>query len=326
MNTQRRIKLALLASAGCLMTALSGCHRGADADVAPAAATATANAADSVVLKPDEVAKMGIATTPAQAAMHTPEAAGYGTVVAHDSIAQAVAELQTAAAVERQSRAARDRGSRLAGTPGALPLETQEGAQRQAVVDQAALELAKRRLSSTFGLNPPWKTNFASPELAALASGRSQLVRVTFPLGALADQDPHTLRFLPLNGAAGARGWRSTVIWRAPADASVPGKSFFAVLPGGDVGEGERLLAWAPFGAADAGVEVPAAATVISGGRYWCYVETKPGVFVRTEIDASMPTDNGYFVKDGVSPGDQLVTTSAGQLLAREMNPGAAAD
>ena len=181
---------------GCL-AALTSCHRGPDADGRPAVAANdeapqqdAEDAADGVSLKPQEVEKMGIVTTAAAAALHTPEATGYGMVIAHETIAQGVAEVETAAAVERQSRAMLERGQRLAGTPGAMPLETQEGAQRQSVVDQAALQLARRRLSSTFGLNPPWKTNFAAPELSALASGNSQLVRVTFPLGALGDHDP----------------------------------------------------------------------------------------------------------------------------------------
>ena len=322
----------LLASICCL-AALTGCHRGPDADDRPVAAanakaaqTDTADAADGVSLKPEEIEKMGIVTTAAAAALHTPEAAGYGTVVAHETIAQGVAEVETATAVERQSRAALERHRRLAGTPGAMPLETQESAQRQSVVDQAALQLARRRLSSTFGLNPPWRTHVAAPELSALASGTSQLVRVTFPLGALGDHDPVTLRFMPINAVTGGRSWKSTEVWRAPADASVPGRSFFAVLHGGDAAEGERLMAWAPVGAPDSGVELPASAAVVSAGRYWCYVEAKPGVFVRTAIDASMPTDTGYFIKDGVSPGDKVVTAAAGQLLARETNPSMAAD
>jgi hypothetical protein len=73
-------------------------------------------------------------------------------------------------------------------------------------------------------------------------------------------------------------------------------------------------------------VEIPAAAVIISNGQYWCYVEEKPGVFVRTEVDTSMPTADGYFVKEGVSAGDLVVTASAGQLLAREMNPSTAAE
>jgi hypothetical protein len=39
-----------------------------------------------------------------------------------------------------------------------------------------------------------------------------------------------------------------------------------------------------------------------------------------------MPTDDGYFVKEGLEPGAQVVTTSAGQLLARETNPSTGAD
>lgn len=328
-----RIAVGLLASTGCLAIALTGCHQRPDADDRPAAAApdkeagqGTADAADGVSLTPDEIEKMGIVTTPVAAALHTPEAAGFGVVVAHESIAQGVAEVETAAAVERQSRAVLERGRRLADTPGAMPLENQEAAQRQAMVDLAALKLAERRLSATFGLNPPWKNNVASAELSALASGASQLVRVTFPLGALGDHDPALLRFLPIDAVTAGSGWNSTVIWRAPADASIPGKSFFAVLNGGDAGEGQRLMAWAPVGTPEAGVALPASAAVISAGKYWCYVEQKPGVFVRTAIDPSMPTDSGYFVKDGISPGEKVVTASAGELLARETNPSTAAD
>ncbi len=39
-----------------------------------------------------------------------------------------------------------------------------------------------------------------------------------------------------------------------------------------------------------------------------------------------MPLGEGYFVNKGVAVGDQVVTQSAGLLLAREMNPGTAAD
>jgi len=47
---------------------------------------------------------------------------------------------------------------------------------------------------------------------------------------------------------------------------------------------------------------------------------------VRTELDPNMPTDEGYFVREGIEPGAQVVTTSAGALLARETNPSTEAD
>jgi hypothetical protein len=312
----------------------SACHKTpakVDADDTPAAdakgkAAAGEESAEGVTLKPDEIVKMGIVATAATATSHTPETIGFGTVMPHEALAQAVAELTTAVAVERQSRSALARGQRLAGTPGAMPLDTQEAAERQATVDQAALELAKRRLSSTFGQDPPWKNQSSSPELTALASGKIKLVRVTFPLGALGESDPSTLRLAHINAAPGGKSWESRSVWSAPADASIPGKSFFALLKRGDAGEGEHLLAWARVGEAESGVEIPAAAVIISNGKYWCYVEEKPGLFVRTEVDTGMPTADGYFVKEGISAGDKIVTASAGELLAREMNPSTAAE
>jgi hypothetical protein len=280
---------------------------------------AAAAEAEGVTLKPEEIEKAGIKTTPAAASRHAPEVGGYALVITREAIAQAVADLSTAAAMERQSRAALARSKSLAGTPGAMAIEAQEAAERQATVDQASLQLAERKLSALYGRNAPWKDDYASPELTTLARGESKLVRVTFPLGALGASVPKTLRLAHMSESLGGKSFESDTLWSAPADSSLPGRSFFAILRGSDVSEGERLLAWAPVGAAEPGVLIPYAAVLINGGKYWCYVEEKPGLFVRKEIDPGMPTDQGYFVKEGVAAGANLVTTSAGELLAREL-------
>jgi hypothetical protein len=281
--------------------------------------------AAAVRLAPEEAAKAGIRTTPAAAMQHTPETTGYAVVITREAFAQAIADLNTAAAVERQSRAALARSKSLAGTPGAMPVEAQEAAERQATVDRAALMLAERRLTAAYGQNPPWKTNFASPELAALASGALKLARVSFPLGALGSGVPTTLRLTHIGAAPNARTIESHEIWSAPADASLPGRSFFAILKGQDVSEGERLLAHAPADGAEPGVVIPLDAVVMSGGKYWVYVEEQPDHYVRTEIDPGAPVDGGYFVKQGLAAGSRIVTSSAALLLARELG-GEAAD
>jgi hypothetical protein len=262
---------------------------------------------------------MGITTTAAQAIQNAPEVQGFGVVLAHETIATAVAEVTTAIAAARQSRAALERTHRLTGTPGAMPAETQENAERQAVADRAALELARQKLSSSFGSNPPWKNSGDSADLRALASGVAKLIHVTFPLGQLGDTDPNNVRLTRIDGS---KSWPSKVVWHAPADATVPGQSFFAILKSAELSEGDHLLAWTPVGETQAGVLVPAAAAVISNGKFYCYVEQKPGTFVRTEFDPGRPTGEGYFVKDRISAGDRIVTHAAGQLLARETNPG----
>ena len=307
------------------LLSIAACRQAPSAAQAPAEGAKENAAAEApgVTLKPDELDRMGIRITPVVATQQAPESTGFAFVLTREAIAQSIADLNTAAAVERQSRAALARARSLAGTPGAPSVEAQEAAERQATVDQAALVLAERRLSATYGRNAPWKGNYRSPELAALASGESKLTRVTFPLGALGSAVPAKLRLAHL-GESQSGSFGSDSVWSAPADASVPGKSFFALVKGSDASEGERLLARAPLGAAAAGVVIPFAAVLISGDKYWCYIEEKPGVFARTEIDAGMPTDEGYFVTAGIAAGARVVTTSAGQLLARELGASAA--
>lgn len=98
------------------------------------------------------------------------------------------------------------------------------------------------------------------------------------------------------------------------------------MLNTGELGEGERIIAWAPIGAPQPGVLVPAEAMVISEGKYWCYIEAKPGSFVKTQIDIGKPFETGYVVTQGVKAGDRVVTRGASQLLAQESNSGADAD
>jgi len=301
---------------------LCGCQKAPSAEEKPAAAASGATgegAEEGVSLKPEEIEKMGIVTTEARAITSEPEADGFGVVTPHETIAQAVAELRTAVAAAHQSHSALERSKRLAGTPGAMPADTQETAERQSAADQAALELARQRLSSTFGQSPPWKNSENSPELATLASGQAKLVRVTFPLGSVDDATPNSMRLSHIGTTH--KSWQSHSVWRAPADTNVPGRSFFAILKGSEVGEGDHLMAFAPVGVAESGVLVPAAAALISAGRFWCYVEKEPGTFVRTQFDPGRPTPDGYFVKEGIAAGDKIVTASAGQLLARESNP-----
>jgi len=318
---------------------LVGCHKAPATEAAAAGPDPKAAAADAkdkgdedkaaedksgeegVSLKPEEVEMMGIATTPAQAMQSAPEVQGFGVVLAHETIATAVAEVRTAIAAERQSHAALERTHRLAGTPGAMPAETQEAAERQSIADQAALELARQKLSSSFGLNPPWKNADNNAELRSLASGESKLVHVTFPLGLLGDTDPSNIRLTRIDSAQGGKSWPSKTVWHAPADATVPGRSYFAILKSNETAEGDHLLAWTAVGAPENGVLVPASAAIISNGKFYCYVEEKAGTFVRTEIDPGRPTAEGYFVKDGISAGARIVTHAAGQLLARETNP-----
>ena len=278
---------------------------------------------NEVVLSADEVGKLGITTTAVQAVTYTPSAQGFGVIVGHDTIAQVAADLQTATAAAHQSEAALARGKRLASGPGALGTDAVESATRQVAADQASLELARRKLTATLGQDfPRQRGGMTARLLDDLANGTVKLARVTFPPGVLVSTRPRSLRVTPLDSSPGVAAWTTSEIWDAPQDPTLPGRSFFALLSAPEAAEGARLqaLAVAPAGGT-AGVLIPTAAVVVSNGQAWCYVQKQAGTFERTPIETNRPLADGYFASSGISPGDQVVTSAAGLLLARQMNP-----
>jgi len=284
---------------------------------ADAAGAKAEGASNQVVLSADQAGKLGITTTAAKSITYTPGAQGFGVIVGHDVIAQVAADLQTATAAVRQSQAALERGKRLASGPGALGTDTVENATRQVAADQASLVLARRKLTATLG------QQFSQREsrLEDLANGTLKLARVTFPPGALDTGRPKSLRVSLLESSPGVPSWMTSEVWDAPQDPTLPGRSFFALLSAPEIAEGARLQALAVTGAGGiAGVVIPTSAVVVSDGQAWCFVQKKEGTFQRIPIETTRPLADGYFTSAGVSAGDQVVTSAAGLLLARQMN------
>ena len=317
---------------GCLCVA--ACHGGSSGSASPAAAAAPAEKSGSaeakesesgVSLSPEEIGKLGLVTQTAKTIDYLDETPGYGIVVGHEVIAQAAAELATARATEQMSRSALARARKLSGTPGAVSVDVEETAAQKAQVDAAALTLTSRKLSSVLGAHPPWKLD-GSPMLADLASGRVKLVRATVPFDAVGGGTPKRLHAAHMGNSNPAARWTLTIIWDAPADATVPGRSFFALLKGSDASEGERLQVWVSTGKTEPGILVPASAAVLSDSKFWCYVEKAPGKFARVEIAPSRASVEGYFVTEGIAAGDKIVTAGAGQLLAKETGSSAEPD
>jgi hypothetical protein len=286
--------------------------------------------AAEVKLTEEEVAKLGITTTAAAAVQYVPAKQGFGVVMSHDAIAQAVADVATAQAGVRLSQAALARIARLDGTPGAQSAEARESATRQAAVDAAALRLAEAKASAMLGQRPPWAGQNDSKMLTDLAGGHAKLLRVTFPFGVLSGAAPNGLRASRLDAATVGERWTARPVWDAPFDSGIPGRSFFAVLQHTDVGEGERVLIWAAGDnsseRAESGIVVPPTAVVVIDGKYWCFVEREPGVFSRSPVDIGRPMADGYFIRDGIKPGDLIVNSAAGLLLARQTNPSTEAE
>jgi len=257
------------------------------------------DAGPGVSLSAEEVKGLGIETAAASAARFQKEVTGYGIVTALDSIAQTDADFMTASAAASQSQAAAARARALGtGDEAAVSREVVEAAASKAAADQAALALARRKADAVFGIHAPWQNPAERAAIMArLASGKTILVHVTFPLGALGRAAPSAIKITRL-GADG-QSWMSAKVWDAPSDPAFPGRGFYALVDGSDLAQNEHVIAAIAAGASENGILVPASALLMGEGEASVYVETGGNHFVRTRIDIGKPMANGYFVRPG---------------------------
>lgn len=307
-----------IVSALALSTVVASCGRPTSEPGAPAPAAAEGQepaSAQSLVLSDEQREQAGIERQALQMATIADALTGPATVLGREVVAQSLAELTMTQASAEQSAAALKRIEGLRTTPGALGDDVLDTARRQASVDAAQRDLARRKLAAQFG---DGALKLESRQWEALADGRLKLLRVVIPDGESAPRVPRSLRFVALDSAMAAPAWRSTAVWSAPAESGVPGLSLFAVVAAADLAEGARVLArWDAQGTVT-GPVVPAAAVVMHGGELWCFIESTPGHYERKRVSADHPTADGYVQVTGYQAGESVVLRGAGLLLARE--------
>lgn len=310
-------QLSIIVMAGLLMLAACGKEAGEKPEAKEEAET------PGVTLKAEEIESLGITVSPATKAQYQGQISGYGVVTALDSIAQADSDFLAAQAAAFQSKAAALRAQVLAtGDEAAISREQLEAAQSKALADQAALTLARHKSEAAFGLNSPFRNpRMRAATMRELALGAAVLVRVTFPAGG--GEIPKQIIIKRMG--PDAKSWTSALIWNAPADASVPGRSYFVLIRGSDLAQNERVTAAIANGAPQDGAKIPADAVVFGESEAWAYVQTQPRTFVRTKVDTDRPMGDGYFVTT-IKPGDKIVVDGAGLLLAHEVNPSTEAE
>ena len=310
----------LHAIAALFVICLAGCDNQQDTYVARETA---GDGRYTLTLSSSDSQRLGLLVVPAAPATYTPHVHGYGVVVSFSTLAQSLASVVMAQAAARQSHAALRDARALFGKPEtkhAMSREALEAAEHQDASDQAQLELAYRQEVAAFGQNAPWRAAESdSPILSRLNAGQAVLVQATFPLGVGFSATPTRFLVSHLSTQSGQSSAVANTIWDAPADPSIPGRSFFALVEGSDLAQGEHVLIVAPIGQPLEGVAIPADAVVLSEDKAWCYIFEKPQTFRRLPIDLDRALDGGYFVARGIKPGQPVVVKGAGLLLAREL-------
>lgn len=94
----------------------------------------------------------------------------------------------------------------------------------------------------------------------------------------------------------------------------------YRLAAAGGLHSGTILEAHLKLGGMASGTVVPGSAVVWERGKPWVYQRTAPDRFLRRPVKLSHPKGKGFFVRDGFSPGDEIVVQGAQILLATETN------
>ena len=108
----------------------------------------------------------------------------------------------------------------------------------------------------------------------------------------------------------------------AAADPQLLGDTFLFRVDGGDarLRPGMALTAFLLLpGEAQKGVVVPRSAIARVEGALWTYVQTAPDKFTRVGVEHGRPVEKGWFVPEGLKPGDKVVVAGAQMLLSEEL-------
>ncbi len=100
----------------------------------------------------------------------------------------------------------------------------------------------------------------------------------------------------------------------------IQGVSYFYETPNSsNLPAGTNVVAYLDGGKVMNGVRVPSSAIVWYDGTPWIFIKTGATSFERREISLTIPTADGWFIHNGVKPGEDVVVNGAQLLLSQEL-------
>ena len=248
-----------------------------------------------------------------------PELKAYGHVLDISPLASLVADLSTAQAASVASQAELQRLKTLAAQDNASQRALQ-AAEATAVHDRAQVDSATLRLESTWGTALAKRKDLADL-VHAISALEAALTEVDVPAGQTLSGNPTGARLFSL--ADETNPIAAELVGPFPqVDPQLQGRGFlFLVSPNpAHLATGAAVTALLTLpGEAQPGVLLPRSAVVRYIGATWVYVQVGDDTFERREISLVSPLADGWFVREGLKPGDKVVTAAAQQILSEEL-------
>jgi hypothetical protein len=208
-----------------------------------------------------------------------------------------------------------------------LRSQTQNASARALEAAEAAMTQQQLQLASVAQrLRLGWGEKIASAaDLGALARDlvalESAIVRVDLPIGGALAAAPTAGRLAAV--ASPDDPVEAQYLGAAPVvDERMQGQGFLFRLDGRHVAPGTAMIAWlAVPGEARSGVLLPREGILRHEGGVFVYAHTAGDSFRRREVQIERPLPGGWFVEEGLKPGDEVVVAGAQLLLSEELKP-----
>lgn len=204
-----------------------------------------------------------------------------------------------------------------------VSLEKLQDARAQYYSDLADSESAFEEVSGLKGqLTQEWGRTIArrvmtdSPFVRNLLGNEISLILITVPAGVRPDIAPGTATIVGLNGVIVHAHFISISPMSSPQLQGVG--YFYGVRTSSALPAGTNVVAYLPEGKKMSGVMVPTSAVVWKSGAAWIFLKTGRTTFVRRELSQAASTEGGWFVAEGIKPGDKIVVNGAQLLLSQE--------
>ena len=286
-------------------------------------ATATAQSPDfpgdvEVTLMQEDQSRLGITILRLEEAQAPEIVEGIARVLDVTALASLVAEIESASAAAEASASAAKRLELLAVDDENASLQSLEVARAQARTDASRLRLARRRVALEWGAElaargdafrqsvtdqvaagdvallrvDPFQSGVAKTGVVRLKLAAGSTATATEYLGLAATVDPRTQTTGML------------VLVRDAAAATLQSGRVIAA----EIDSGRRL----------SGVILPRESLIRFEGSTWAYLQRGAERFIRREVREPRLLEQGWFVSAAFAPGDEVVTTGSGSLLAVE--------
>jgi hypothetical protein len=156
----------------------------------------------------------------------------------------------------------------------------------------------------------------SSPELQHIFDQHEVLVQITMP----SDTTFAVSKTISLEIPGATRTEASLVSPFPRVDPRIQGRSFLYIAPAHlGLTPGLNLLARLSVGSLMKGLTVPTSAVVWSEGKAWVYQQIASDRFTRRAVATEIPVEKGFFVLQGFTSGERIVTQGAQALLSEEM-------